>query len=351
MIPKIALITGINGQDGSYLSEFLLDKGYHVYGILRRTSLINTRRIDHLSHNLNFHTLHGDVTDLSNVQMIIRTMMEQHPVRERFEIYNFAAQSHVKVSFEEPIYTAHVDALGTLNMLEAIRVMGLSKEVRFYQASTSELYGKVQEIPQRESTEFYPRSPYGVAKLYSFWMVKNYREAYGIHASNGILFNHTSSRRGETFITRKVTIGIGKILRGEEQMLCLGNLDAKRDWGHAKDYVRGMWLMLQQETPDDYVLATGQCHSVREFVELAFKEVGITLTWEGTGVDEVGKDQATGRIYVKVSDKYFRPTEVELLLGDATKAQTVLGWKPETTFDQLIKEMVEHDRANCDRYY
>lgn len=348
---KIALISGVNGQDGSFLSEILLEKGYYVYGILRRTSLINTKRIDHLYKNDHFHTVYGDVTDLSNLQSTMRQMMNEHPNFEKFEIYNLAAQSHVKVSFEEPIYTANVDALGTLNILEAIRVLGLEKKARFYQASTSELYGLVQEIPQKETTPFYPRSPYGVAKLYGFWIVKNYREAYGIHASNGLLFNHESVRRGETFLTRKVTIGIGKIVRGEEDTLYLGNLDAKRDWGCAKDYVEGMWRMVQQETPDDYVLATGECHSVREFVEIAFKEVGITIEWRGTGIEEQGFDVATGRIYVKVSPKYFRPTEVELLLGDATKAKEKLGWVPTMPFEQLVREMVQHDVANANQYY
>lgn len=340
---KIALITGVNGQDGSYLAEFLLEKNYIVYGILRRTSLINTNRIDHLLKNTNFHTVYGDVTDLSNILFVIKKMMDENKVREKFEIYNLAAQSHVKVSFEEPIYTSNVDALGTLNILEAIRVLDLVREIRFYQASTSELFGKVQETPQTETTPFYPRSPYGVAKLFGYWMVKNYREGYNIHASNGILFNHTSKRRGETFITRKITIGIGKIQRGEEECICLGNLDSKRDWGHAKDYVRGMWLMLQQTEPDDYVLATGKCYSVREFVEKAFDKVGIKIKWEGEGVNEIGKDINTGKIYVKVAERYFRPTEVEILQGDATKAKEKLGWIPEISMDTIIDEMVMND--------
>ena len=340
---KIALITGVNGQDGSYLSEFLLGKEYIVYGILRRTSIINTNRIDHLYKNNNFHTVYGDVTDLSNILFVIRKIISENENREKFEIYNLAAQSHVKVSFEEPIYTANVDALGTLNILEAIRVLDLVKEVRFYQASTSELFGKVQKIPQNEKTPFYPMSPYGVAKLYGFWIVKNYREGYGIHASNGILFNHESKRRGETFITRKITIGIGKILRNEEDIISIGNLDAKRDWGHAKDYVRGMWLMLQQEQPDDYVLATGKCYSVREFIERAFRRVGIEIEWEGEGVNEIGKDSKTGRVYIRVSEKYFRPTEVELLIGDATKAKNILNWQPEISLDELIDEMILND--------
>jgi len=340
---NLALISGQGGQDGSYLAELLLDKGYYVCGIIRRTSLINTKRVDHLYKNPNFHMVYGDVTDLANITNIIKNMIEQHPDYQKFEIYNLAAQSHVKVSFEEPIYTANVDALGTLNLLEAIRILGLEKKVRFYQASTSELYGKVHEIPQNENTPFHPRSPYGVAKLYGFWIVKNYRESYGIHASNGLLFNHESARRGETFLTRKVTIGIGKIMRGEEEFIYLGNLDAQRDWGHAKDFVEGMWLMLQQETPDDYVLATGKCRSVREFVEKSFQTLGKTIKWRGRGIDEEGFDSETGKVYVKVSSKYFRPSEVDLLLGDASKAKNVLGWEPKITFEQLVKEMVEND--------
>lgn len=339
---NIALITGINGQDGSYLSEFLLDKNYHVYGILRRSSIPNTQRIDHLFSHSRFRTFYGDVTDLSNILHIFQTILTNHPDNNIIEVYNLAAQSHVKVSFEEPIYTGQVDAIGTLNLLEAIRTLHLESRVRFYQASTSELYGKVQSVPQNESTPFYPRSPYGVAKLYSYWIVKNYRESYNIHASNGILFNHESPRRGPTFVTRKITIGIQKILSGKENCISLGNLDAQRDWGHARDYVRGMWLMLQQDQPDDYVLSTGECYSVRTFVERAFLEVGIRIHWEGTGVDEVGKDD-NDRILIRVSEKYFRPSEVELLIGDASKAQRVLGWKPEITFDELVHEMVHSD--------
>jgi len=348
---KLALISGTTGQDGSYLAENLLDKGYIVYGIIRRTSLINTKRVDHLYPNKNFHLIYGDVTDLSNIMSTLQTMIHDHADYTIIEIYNLAAQSHVKVSFDEPIYTAHVDALGTLNMLEAIRVMRLKDRVRFYQASTSELFGKVQETPQKETTPFYPRSPYGVAKLYGFWIVKHYREAYGLHVSNGILFNHTSKRRGETFLTRKVSIAIGKIVRGEQETLYVGNLDSKRDFGHARDYVEGMWLMLQQEKPDDYVLATGECHSVREFIEKAFHQVDIDLVWEGVGLDEVGKDIKTGRVYVRVSDKYFRPTEVDLLLGDASKAKSVLKWTPKVTFDEIITEMVQHDLVNVNQYY
>lgn len=344
----IAFITGINGQDGSYLSEFLLKKGYKVYGIIRRNSLINTKRIDHLMSNPNFKTFYGDVTDLSNLIVVLTQILKKHESPNRFEIYNLAAQSHVKVSFEEPIYTAHVDAIGTLNILEAVRILGDSDErfkktVRFYQASTSELYGKVQEIPQKETTPFYPRSPYGVAKIYSYWIVKNYREAYNLHASNGVLFNHESERRGETFVTRKITIGISKILKGIEDSITLGNLDSKRDWCHAEDMVRGMWMMLQQESPDDYVLGSGECHTVREFVEKAFAEVGKTIVWEGKGVNEVGKDQETGKILVRVSEKYFRPTEVDILVSDPQKANEVLGWKPDVSFEELIKRMINHD--------
>jgi len=343
---KIALITGITGQDGSYMAELLLEKDYYVYGITRRSSLINTDRIDHLFKNKKFSTMYGDVTDLSNILSDMKRIIVEHKKYDKFEIYNLAAQSHVKVSFEEPIYTAQVDALGTVNILEAIRTLDLEKTSRFYQASTSELYGKVTEIPQNENTPFYPRSPYGVAKLYGFWIVKNYRETYGIHASNGVLFNHESSRRGETFITRKITIGIGNIIRGDEECIYLGNLDAQRDWGHAKDYVNGMWLMLQQEKPDDYVLATGKCYSVRFFVERAFREAGIEIEWEGEGINEVGKDKKTGKIHIRISEKYFRPCEVELLLGDATKAKNVLNWEPKISIEELIQEMVHYDIEN-----
>lgn len=343
MTNRVALITGVNGQDGSYLSELLLDKGYFVYGIIRRTSLINTMRIDHLYSNPCFKTMYGDVSDISNICGILRKINDKHSKLERLEIYNFAAQSHVKVSFEEPIYTANIDALGTINILEAIRQLQIQDKVRFYQASTSELYGLVQETPQNEKTPFYPRSPYGVAKLYSYWIVRNYREAYGIHASNGILFNHESERRGETFITRKTTIGISKIMSGKEDCLYLGNLNARRDWGHARDYVYGMWLMLQKAEADDYVLATGECHSVRDFVQTAFGHVGIDIIWDGDGVNEIGKDKKTGRVYVRVCEKYFRPTEVDVLLGDASKAHKELGWYPKCSFEQLVKEMVLYD--------
>jgi GDPmannose 4,6-dehydratase len=339
---KVAVITGINGMDGSTLSDFLIEKNYYVYGIIRRTSMINTHRIDHLYKNSKFKTFYGDVTDLSNIILILKSILEKHP-NSLIEIYNLAAQSHVKVSFEEPIYTSHVDALGTLNVLEAIRSLDVINKVRFYQASTSELYGKVQEIPQNEKTPFYPRSPYGVAKLYSFWIVKHYREAYGIFASNGILFNHTGPKRGETFVCRKITIGLGKILRKEQECLYLGNLNAERDWGHSKDYVVGMWLMLQHDEPDDFVLATGETHSVREFVEKAFKFANIHIIWEGEGVNEVGKCSNTGNIYIKIDKKYFRPCEVDLLIGDSSKAQNVLGWKSKMSFDEIVQDMVQYD--------
>nr|WP_321500586.1 GDP-mannose 4,6-dehydratase [uncultured Dethiosulfovibrio sp.] len=338
---KKALITGITGQDGAYLSEFLLCKGYEVHGMKRRSSLFNTGRIDHLfsdpheeSRGLILH--YGDLTDSSN---IIRLLQEIKPD----EIYNLAAQSHVKVSFETPEYTANGDGLGVLRILEAIRILGLEKTTRFYQASTSELYGKVQEIPQRETTPFYPRSPYAAAKLYGYWITVNYREAYGIYGCNGILFNHESPLRGETFVTRKITRAVARISLGLQDKIYLGNMDAKRDWGHARDYVEAMWLMLQQDTPDDYVVATGETHSVREFVELSFKEVGIPIEWRGTGVDEVGFDPSTGKVLVEIDPRYFRPTEVELLLGDPTKAKEMLGWERRVTFSELVKEMVSHD--------
>src|SRR5690606_6350983 len=323
---KTALITGITGQDGAYLAEFLLKKGYIVHGVKRRSSLFNTDRIDHLyqdPHEKDRHfTLHyGDLTDSTN---LIRIVQETQPD----EIYNLAAQSHVQVSFETPEYTANADAVGALRLLEAIRILGLEKKTRFYQASTSELYGKVQETPQTETTPFWPRSPYAVAKMYAYWIVVNYREAYGMHASNGILFNHEGPRRGETFVTRKITRGVAAIHKGLEECLYLGNLDAKRDWGHARDYVEGMWMMLQKDVPDDYVLATGETHSVRKFLEHSFQCLGHTIEWKGKGVDEIGIDQASGKTVVKVDERYFRPTEVDLLLGDASKAERVLGWKP-----------------------
>ena len=345
---KIALITGITGQDGSFLAEFLLDKGYEVHGIIRRSSSFNTGRIEHLYFDewvrdmkrrrlINLH--YGDMTDSSS---LIRIIQELHPD----EIYNLAAQSHVKVSFEVPEYTADTDAVGTLRLLEAVRMLGLGGKTRIYQASTSELFGKVQEIPQRETTPFYPRSPYGCAKLYGFWITKNYRESYGMYAVNGILFNHESERRGETFVTRKITLAVARIVAGLQDKLYLGNLNARRDWGYARDYVECMWLMLQQDRPDDFVIATGDDHSVRDFTDLAFRRAGITLRWEGEGVDEKGIDIATGRVLVEVDPKYFRPCEVEQLLGDPTKARTVLGWNPrKTTFEQLVNIMVDHDMA------
>jgi GDPmannose 4,6-dehydratase len=341
MSKKIALITGVTGQDGAYLAELLLKKGYEVHGVKRRSSLFNTDRIDHLymdkhEANVNFFLHHGDLTDATN---LIRLVQEIQPD----EIYNLAAMSHVAVSFEMPEYTANADGLGTLRLLEAIRLLKLDKKVKFYQASTSELYGKVIETPQSETTPFYPRSPYAVAKLYAFWIVKNYREAYGIFACNGILFNHESPLRGETFVTRKITRAVAKIKLGLQKKIYLGNLDAKRDWGHAKDYVEGMWRMLQQDEPDDFVLATGETHPVKEFVTLAFEEVGIKIKWEGSGINEKGINVDTGDVLVEVDEKYFRPTEVELLLGDPTKAQTELGWKHTYSFSELVKEMVNAD--------
>ena len=327
---KVALITGITGQDGSYLAELLLETGYEVHGIVRRCSLINTHRIDHIYEKIHLH--YGDLTDATNLIGVIKKVKPN-------EIYNLGAQSHVKVSFEIPEYTGQVDGLGTLRILEAVRILGMENDVRIYQASTSELYGKVQEVPQTETTPFYPRSPYGVAKLYGFWIVKNYREAYGLHASSGILFNHESSRRGETFVTRKITQGLSRISVGVQDVLYLGNLDAKRDWGHAKDYAEAMWLMLQQDEPDDYVIATGEQHSVREFVELAAPFFGLDIEWKGEGIDEEGVDKTTGRSIIKVSDKYFRPTEVDSLLGDASKAKEKLGWEPKITFKQLVEDM------------
>ena len=331
---KIALITGVTGQDGSYLAELLLEKGYEVHGVKRRASSLNTERVDQIfDTNKNFKLHYGDLTDSTN---LIRIIQEVQPD----EIYNLGAQSHVKVSFETPEYTANSDAVGTLRLLEAIRILGMEKKVRFYQASTSEMFGKVQEVPQTENTPFYPRSPYGVSKLYAHWITKNYREAYGIHASSGILFNHESPRRGETFVTRKITRGMSRISVGVQDILYLGNLDAKRDWGHAKDYVRAMWMMLQQDEPDDYVIATGQQYSVRDFVEKTAPYFGISIDWMGDGLKEMGYDWNLKRPIVKVSDKYFRPTEVDSLLGDASKAKEKLGWEPEITFDNLIEDMV-----------
>jgi GDPmannose 4,6-dehydratase len=341
MAQRVALITGITGQDGAYLAEFLLDKGYIVHGVKRRSSSFNTERIDHLyadPHlpNVKFFLHFGDLTDATN---LIRIVQETQPT----EIYNLGAQSHVQVSFETPEYTANSDAIGTLRLLEALRILKREKLTRFYQASTSELYGRASEIPQRETTPFQPRSPYGVAKLYSYWITVNYREAYGMHASNGILFNHESPIRGETFVTRKITRAVAAIEYGLQDRVYLGNLDAKRDWGHARDYVEGMWAMLQQSEPDDYVLATGESHSVREFVEKAFGIVGRTILWRGSGVDECGIDQRTNQILIEIDSRYFRPTEVENLVGDPSKAQAKLGWTHRSTFDDLVKEMVMKD--------
>ena len=349
---KTALISGITGQDGSYLAEFLWQKGYKVHGILRRSSSFNTGRIEHLyfdewvrdmkqKRTINLH--YGDMTDSSSLIRIIQQVQPD-------EIYNLAAQSHVKVSFDVPEYTAEADAIGTLRMLEAVRILGLEKKTRIYQASTSELFGKVQEVPQKETTPFYPRSPYGVAKQYGFWITKNYRESYGMFAVNGILFNHESERRGETFVTRKISLAAARIAQGEQDKLYLGNLDARRDWGYAKDYVECMWLILQHDVPEDFVIATGEMHTVREFATLAFKEAGIELRWEGEGVDEKGIDVATGKVLVEVDPKYFRPAEVEQLLGDPTKARTLLGWNPrKTSFEELVSIMVRHDMEKVKR--
>ena len=351
---KVALISGITGQDGSFLAEFLIDKGYEVHGILRRSSSFNTGRIEHLyldewvrdmkkSRLINLHW--GDMTDSSSLIRIIQAVRPD-------EIYNLAAQSHVKVSFDVPEYTAEADAIGTLRMLEAVRILGLEKKTKIYQASTSELFGLVQEVPQKETTPFYPRSPYGVAKQYGFWITKNYRESYGMFAVNGILFNHESERRGENFVTRKITLAASRIAQGFQDKLYLGNLDSLRDWGYAKDYVECMWLILQHETPEDFVIATGEYHTVREFCTLAFKEVGIELRWEGKGVEEKGIDVNTGRELVAVDPKYFRPAEAEQLLGDPTKAKTMLGWNPrKTSFPELVKIMVQHDMKFVKKLY
>lgn len=346
MADKIALITGATGQDGAYLAELLLAKGYQVHGIKRRSSSFNTGRVDHLYQDpheteVKFRLHYGDLTDSLN---IVRLVQEIAPT----EIYNLGAQSHVQVSFDTPEYTANADGIGTVRLLEAIRLLGMQSRVRFYQASTSELYGKVQEIPQRETTPFYPRSPYAAAKLYAYWITVNYREAYGIHASNGILFNHESPLRGETFVTRKITRAVAAITRGAQEKLYLGNLDAKRDWGHARDYVEAMWLMLQKDVPQDYVIATGEAHSVREFVELAFSHVGREIAWENEGVAEKGLDAATGKVLVEVDPRYFRPTEVDLLLGDPSKAHIELGWRHRTTFSELVAEMVAADLVAFD---
>ena len=331
---KRALITGITGQDGSYLAELLLEKGYEIHGIVRRASLINTHRIDHIYKKLNLH--YGDLTDSTNLVRIIQKVQPD-------EIYNLGAQSHVKVSFEMPEYTGQTDALGTLRILEAVRLLGMEEKVRIYQASTSELYGLVQEVPQKETTPFYPRSPYGVAKLYGYWIVKNYRESYGMYACSGILFNHESPRRGETFVTRKIVRGLKAISEGKQTLLQLGNLDAKRDWGHARDYCEAMWMMLQQESPEDYVIATGVQHSVREFVEKAAPYFGMNIEWHGSGEDEIGMDKNTKKTIITVNPKYYRPAEVETLLGDPTKAKEQLGWEPKVSFSELVMEMCENE--------
>ncbi len=340
---KVALITGITGQDGAYLAELLLSKGYVVHGVKRRSSSFNTERVEHLYRDVHeddvrFRMHYGDLTDATN---LIRIVQEVQPD----EIYNLAAQSHVQVSFETPEYTANSDGIGTLRLLEAIRILGLEKKTRFYQASTSELFGKAQETPQRETTPFYPRSPYAVAKLYAYWITVNYREAYGLHASNGILFNHEGPTRGETFVTRKITRAVAAITLGRQERLYLGNLDAKRDWGHARDYVEGMWRMVQQDEPDDYVLATGETHSIREFVELAFGCVGRRIVWQGADVEEKGIDAVTGNVLIEIDPRYFRPTEVDLLLGDPSKARARLGWTHTTSFPDLVREMVDSDLA------
>jgi GDPmannose 4,6-dehydratase len=338
---KKALITGITGQDGSFLAELLLEKGYEVHGVIRRGSLFNTQRIEHILSEKNLHLHHGDMTDSANLNHLLDSIKPD-------EVYNLAAQSHVKVSFEVPEYTAQSDGVGTLRILDAIK--NHCPEARFYQASTSELYGKVQAIPQTETTPFYPRSPYAVAKLYGFWIVKNYRESYNLYACNGILFNHESERRGKTFVTRKITVGMGEIHRGERQNIKLGNLDSKRDWGYAKEYVEAMWLMLQQDTPEDFVIATGETYTIREFVERCAKYIGIDIQWQGTGVDEKGIDAKTGKVIIEVDPKYFRPAEVELLVGDATKAKEKLGWQTKIKIDELVQIMMAHDIKGYSAY-
>jgi GDPmannose 4,6-dehydratase len=340
---RVAFITGITGQDGSYLAELLLEKGYYVHGLIRRCSLINTDRIEHIFSDERLKLHYGDMTDGACLYSCLAQIKSAYPDMIVLEIYNLAAQSHVKVSFEMPEYTADTDAFGVLKILEAIRNNGLDYLTRFYQASTSELYGLVQETPQSETTPFYPRSPYGVAKLYAYWIVKNYREAYGMFACNGILFNHESERRAHNFVTRKITLGLGKILRGETDRLVMGNIDSLRDWGHARDYVEGMWRILQHDTADDFVLSTGEMHSVREFIEKAFLLRGFDIKWRGSGVDEIGYDAITGRDLIFIDAKYFRPTEVDLLLGNSQKARSILGWTPTTSFDELVRVMVDQD--------
>ena len=340
---KIGLITGITGQDGSYLAELLLEKNYKVWGLIRRCSNINTSRIEHLYENENLVLRYSDMTDGTNLLSILKEIKDTYTDFERLEIYNLAAMSHVKVSFEIPEYTAQTSGIGVLKILDAIRSSGYDNKIRFYQASTSELYGKVQEVPQTEKTPFYPRSPYAVAKLYSYWITKNYRESYNMYACNGILFNHESPRRGETFVTRKITKGLGMILNNQRDKLIMGNIDSKRDWGHAKDYVLGMWKILQYETPDDYVLATNEFHSVREFIEKAFSLKGFDIKWKGEGLDEIGYDSKTNRELIFIDKKYFRPCEVDELLGDYSKAKNLLNWEPQISFEDLVKEMVEKD--------
>jgi GDPmannose 4,6-dehydratase len=340
---KVAFITGITGQDGSYLAELLLEKNYMVHGLIRRSSTINTLRIEHIFSNKNLKLHYGDLTDGTCLHMCFSKLKQLYPEMTILEVYNLAAQSHVKISFEMPEYTADTDGFGTLKLLEAIRSNNLESIVRFYQASTSELYGKVQEIPQSEKTPFYPRSPYGVAKLYAYWIVKNYREAYNMYACNGILFNHGGVRRGHNFVERKITLGLGKILRGESDKLTMGNLDSQRDIGNSKDYVEGMWMMLQQDEPDDFVLATGKMYTIRQLIEIAFGLKNINIKWKGEGIDEIGYDELTGRELIFIDSKYFRPTEVELLLGDPSKAKEKLGWVAKTTIEELIKEMVDQD--------
>ena len=340
---KVAFITGITGQDGSYLAELLLEKEYKVHGLIRRASIINTNRIEHIFSNKNLILHYGDMTDGASLYKVLNDIKNLYPNMEKLEVYNLAAQSHVKISFEMPEYTADTDAFGTLKLLEAIINNNLKDVSRFYQASTSELYGLVQEVPQKETTPFHPRSPYGVAKLYAYWIVKNYRESYGIFACNGILFNHEGERRGHNFVTRKITIGLSKILKGETDKLVMGNLDSLRDWGNAKDYVEGMWRILQYDTPEDFVLATGEMHSIKEFIEEAFRLKGFEMKWKGENVEEIGYDEKTGRELIFVDPKYFRPAEVSQLLGDSTKAKNLLGWTPKTTFKELVREMVEYD--------
>jgi GDPmannose 4,6-dehydratase len=339
---KVAFITGITGQDGSYLAELLLEKGYEVWGIIRRSSNITTTRIDHIFNKITLR--YGDLTDSSNLLNVLMDIKNSYKEMKRLEVYNLGAMSHVKISFEMPEYTCDVDAMGTVRLLEAIRTCGIElKKVRFYQASTSEMFGKVVEVPQKETTPFYPRSPYGVAKLYSYWITKNYREAYGMFACSGILFNHESPRRGHNFVTRKITIALGNIIKGNQEKLVLGNINSLRDWGHAKDYVEGMYLMLQKETADDYILSTNEYHSVREFVEKSFGLKGFIIKWKGEGINEIGYDEKTGRELIVISEKYFRPAEVEELLGDSSKAKEELGWEPKNDFNELVREMVEND--------